>query len=74
MIEGWLDEIEAEVRAAVGSRRTLSVTELAAALHVSERCAESYVALLASAGRLSIERIGLPRDVCARGGASRTAA
>jgi hypothetical protein len=74
MIEGWLDEIEAEVRTGVAGRRSLSVAELAAALRVSERCAENYVTLLASAGRLRIERVALPRESGAIVDVARTAA
>ena len=54
MIPGWLDEIESEVRACLGARESVSVPELAEALGVSERCAASYVALLASADRVRI--------------------
>jgi len=64
MIPGWLDEMEAEVRACLGARHSISVAALAAALGVSERCAASYVALLASAERVTIERVSLPPRAC----------
>ncbi len=60
MIPGWLDEIEAEVRTCLCARASVSLADLAAALGISERCAASYVTLLASAGRLRIERVSLP--------------
>jgi hypothetical protein len=61
MIPGWLDELEGEVARALATKESVSLGELAAALRVSEPCASSYVALLASAGRLTIERVSLPR-------------
>lgn len=62
MIPGWLDTIEDEVAVCLASRGSLSARELAEALQISEACAISYVALLASAGRLTIERVSLPTD------------
>jgi hypothetical protein len=60
MIPGWLDELEDEVARALPGEGSVSLGTLAAALGVSERCATSYVALLASAGRLTIERVSVP--------------
>lgn len=60
MIPGWLDEIEEEVARCLCGSRALSARELAEALGVCEESAISYIALLASAGRLTIERVGLP--------------
>lgn len=74
MIEGWLEDIESEVRACIGTRRSISVAELAAALRVSEHCAASYVALLAAADRLRIEHVSLPPGACPVFEASRPAA
>jgi hypothetical protein len=59
MIPGWLDELEGEVARALATEGSLSLPELAAALRVSEPCASSYVVLLASAGRLTIDRVSL---------------
>jgi len=67
LIPGWLDEIEEEVARCLCGGRALSARELAEALGVSEASAISYITLLASAGRLTIERVGLP------GGARRAA-
>jgi len=61
MIANWLDEIEDRVRAVIeegGSR--LSARELGGRLGVSEESAVSFIGLLASSGRLVIERVSLP--------------
>src|SRR5262249_27832836 len=60
MIPGWLDELEGEVARALAAKDSLSLRELATAVRGSEPCASSYVALLASAGRVTIERVSLP--------------
>jgi hypothetical protein len=60
MIPGWLDDMENEVLACLAGRQSLALPELARALGVSEECAASYVALLAGAGRVVIERVALP--------------
>ena len=61
MIPGWLDAIEHEVTTCLCGRESLSPPELAARLGISEEGAVSYVCLLASEGRLTIERVSLPR-------------
>ena len=73
MIPGWLDEIEDEVRACLRAGGSLSVRELAEALGVSERCATSYVTLLASAERVRIERVSLPGAALGAGRVARAA-
>lgn len=60
MIPGWLEEIEDEVLNCLRTRGSISVQELAEALGVSERCATSYVTLLAFSERILIERVRLP--------------
>lgn len=57
MIPGWLDEIEEEVVSCLCDRGKTSVRELASGLGISEAAALHYVYLLASEGRLTIERI-----------------
>jgi DNA-binding transcriptional regulator GbsR (MarR family) len=59
MIPGWLDDLEVEVLGCLARRGSMSVSELAEALGVSETCAASYAILLASARRLAIERVAL---------------
>jgi hypothetical protein len=62
MIANWLDEIETDVRAALAQRDSLSARELGRRLGVSEESAISFIALLASSGRLVIERVALPAN------------
>jgi len=69
MIPGWLDAIEAEVVASLGPRGSASARELADSLGVSEACALGYITLLASAGRLRIDAVALPRPVACHGAA-----
>ena len=57
MIPGWVDEIEAEVVGCLCHRGPMSARQLAEALGVSEASAVHYIHLLASEGRLSIERV-----------------
>ncbi len=57
VIPGWLDEIEAEVVGCLCRRGPMSSRQLAEALGVSEGSAVHYIHLLASEGRLSIERV-----------------
>jgi len=59
MIPGWLDEIEAEVMGCLCHRGPLSARQLAEALGVSEDSAVHFIHLLASEGRLSIERVAV---------------
>lgn len=61
MIPGWLEEIEEEVVSCLSTRGRMSARELADALGVSEGTAVSYISLLASRGRLSIEGVAVPR-------------
>ncbi len=49
-----------ELRHCVTTRGPLSARELAAMLAVSERTAVVYIALLASSGELTIDRVSLP--------------
>lgn len=65
MIPGWLDELECEVASCLPTRGSMSVSELAAALGVSEESAASYVWLLVSARRLGIEGLALPAPAVA---------
>ncbi len=67
MIPGWLDEIEEDVEMCLGGRAGVSTRELAKSLGLSEGSAVSYICLLASAGRLTIERVSLPRAADRRG-------
>lgn len=60
MIATWLDEIEEQVRAALEGREGVSAWELGSRLGVSEESAVSFIGLLASSGRLIIERVSLP--------------
>ena len=62
MIPGWLDALQAEVAECLCARGSLSAHELAEWLGVSEAAAVSYITLLASAGRLTIERVSLPAE------------
>lgn len=62
MIPNWLDEIEEQVAMALDSRGALSARDLAESLGVSEGSAVSYIGLLASMGRLSIDRVSLPGE------------
>ena len=57
VIPGWLDEIEAEVVGCLCHRGPMSARQLAEALGVSEGSAVHFIHLLASEGRLSIERV-----------------
>lgn len=68
MIPGWLDEIEEEVTACLSPSGSRSVGDLADSMRVSESCAFRYVALLASAGRLSVEWVSLPSAAGPEGG------
>jgi hypothetical protein len=61
MIAGWLGDIEEDVRNRLCGHGAMSARELAESLGVPESCAVGYVLLLASAGRLTIERVSLPR-------------
>ncbi len=61
MIPNWLDEVEDEVATCLATGGSMSARGLAESLGVSESCAVSYIALLASAGRLTIERVSLAR-------------
>lgn len=61
MIVNWLDEIEEQVRAVIKEPGGLSARELGGRLGVSEESAVSYIGLLASSGRLVIERVALPQ-------------
>jgi hypothetical protein len=61
MIDHWLDEIEGQVRDVLKERGPLSARDLGCRLGVSEASAVSFIGLLASSGRLVIERVGLPR-------------
>jgi hypothetical protein len=65
MIVNWLDEIEEQVRAVMTEPGGLSARELGDRLGVSEESAVSFISLLASSGRLVIERVALPE--CAWG-------
>lgn len=63
MIPGWLDAVEEEeVATCLCGRGSVSPGQLAERLGVSERCAISYICLLASDGRLTIERVSLPPE------------
>ena len=57
MIPGWLDEIEEEVVSCLCTRGRMSARELGSALGISEASAVSYIYLLASEGRLTIEAV-----------------
>jgi hypothetical protein len=61
MIANWLDEIEEQVRAVIEQGgNSVSARELGGRLGVSEESAVSFIGLLASSGRLVIERVSLP--------------
>jgi hypothetical protein len=60
MIPGWIDAIDAEVRASMCARDGFTPAELAAALGVGESCAARYILLLADAGRLRIAAAAWP--------------
>ena len=62
MIANWLDEVETDVRAALVQRGSLSARDLGRRLGVSEESAISFIMLLASSGRLVIERVALPEN------------
>jgi hypothetical protein len=53
----------------VGRPRGSAARELADSLGVSEACALGYITLLASAGRLRIETVALPRPAAGHGAA-----
>ena len=57
MITDWIDEVEHEVLGCFCGAGTISPVEVAARLGISERSAVSYICLLASDGRVSIERV-----------------
>ena len=59
MITNWLDEVETDVRAALVQQGSLSARDLGRRLAVSEESAISLITLLASSGRLVIERVAL---------------
>jgi hypothetical protein len=61
MIPDWLDAIEREVTECLCAHGGLSPRELAERLGISEAGAVSYICLLASTGRLIIERVSPAR-------------
>ncbi|HXG04048.1 MAG TPA: winged helix-turn-helix domain-containing protein [Candidatus Binatia bacterium] len=61
MIDDWIEQVEAEVMACLRDAPTMSPRELAARLGTSESTAISYICLLASEGRLTIERVSAPK-------------
>lgn len=72
MIEGWVEDLEQEVRTCLG-RGSLTPEQLAARLGVSPATAVSFILLLASADRLRIERVSLKPAEAAAGALSRAA-
>jgi hypothetical protein len=67
MIANWLEEIEEQVRAVIEQGGNApSALELGRRLGVSEESAVSFIGLLASSGRLVIERVSLPRGARGR--------
>ncbi len=62
MIPGWFDEIETDVLGCLCRRGPMSARKLGEALGVSEASAVQYVYLLASEGRLSIERVAVASE------------
>jgi hypothetical protein len=75
MIANWLDEIEMQVRAVIEERgSSLSARELGGRLGVSEESAVSFIGLLASSGRLVIERVSLPEGAWGSGDGHKTSA
>jgi DNA-binding Lrp family transcriptional regulator len=75
MIGDWIAELEAEVLACLREGAAISPGELAARLGTSESTAISYICLLASEGRLTIERVLAPKPaVPVKGGEADLAA
>jgi hypothetical protein len=67
MIPDWVEEVEQDVRACCCDGRAISPREIAARLGISERSAVSYICLLASEGRVTIERVS-PATWTGKGG------
>ncbi|HXG16854.1 MAG TPA: hypothetical protein VNK50_11435 [Calidithermus sp.] len=61
MIGDWVEELEAEVLACLRDVATMTPHEMAERLGISEGTAISYICLLASEGRLTIERVSAPK-------------
>ncbi len=57
MIPGWFEALGEVVATRLAARGGMSARELAESLGVSERAAVSYIAMLAAAGHLTIERV-----------------
>ena len=64
MIAGWLASVEEDVATCLCARGSVSARQLAEHLGVSEACAVSYICLLASTGRLTVERVSLLPPGC----------
>lgn len=67
MIPGWIDDIEQDVARCFCDGDTISPSELARRLGISESSAVSLICLLAPEGRVSIERVSLPRRTANQG-------